>query len=40
LDAGGRSRVARRAVDAELPARWVTADEAYGKDSKFRLWLQ
>jgi SRSO17 transposase len=30
----------RRAIDAGLPARWVTADEAYGKDSKFRLWLQ
>ncbi|SCL23179.1 SRSO17 transposase [Micromonospora rhizosphaerae] len=30
----------RRALDAGLPARWVTADEAYGKDSKFRLWLQ
>jgi SRSO17 transposase len=24
----------------QLPARWVTADEAYGQDSKFRLWLQ
>lgn len=30
----------RRALDAGLLARWVTADEAYGKDSKFRLWLQ
>ncbi|ABP54400.1 IS66 family transposase [Salinispora tropica] len=30
----------RRARDAGLLARWVTADEAYGKDSKFRLWLQ
>ena len=29
-----------RAFDAGLPAQWVTADEAYGKDSKFRLWLQ
>jgi SRSO17 transposase len=29
-----------RALDAGLPARWVTADEAYGQDSKFRLWLQ
>jgi len=30
----------RRALDGGLPARWVTADEAYGKDTKFRLWLQ
>jgi SRSO17 transposase len=30
----------RRAIDAGLPAQWVTADDAYGKDSKFRLWLQ
>ncbi|GAB3853129.1 hypothetical protein GCM10027610_082570 [Dactylosporangium cerinum] len=29
-----------RAVDAGLPAKWVTGDEAYGKDGKFRLWLQ
>ena len=29
-----------RAFDAGPPAQWVTADEAYGKDSKFRLWLQ
>lgn len=29
-----------RALDADLPARWVTADEAYGQDSKFRTWLQ
>jgi SRSO17 transposase len=29
-----------RAIDAGLPARWVTADEAYGRDAKFRLWLQ
>jgi SRSO17 transposase len=29
-----------RALDAGLPAKWVTADEAYGKDSKFRLGLQ
>jgi SRSO17 transposase len=25
-----------RALDAGVPARWVTADEAYGQDSKFR----
>ena len=25
-----------RALDAGMPARWVTADEAYGQDSKFR----
>src|SRR4051794_17295090 len=29
-----------RALDSGMPAKWVTADEAYGKDSKFRLGLQ
>ncbi|WP_433264275.1 IS701 family transposase [Actinosynnema sp. CS-041913] len=29
-----------RALDAGVPARWVTADEAYGGDSKFRTWLE
>ncbi len=29
-----------RALDADVPAKWVTADEAYGKDSKFRVALQ
>lgn len=29
-----------RALDAGMPAGWVTADEAYGQDSKFRLGLQ
>jgi SRSO17 transposase len=29
-----------RALHGGLPARWVTADEAYGKDGKFRAWLQ
>lgn len=29
-----------RAIDGGMPAKWVTADEAYGKDSKFRLRLQ
>jgi SRSO17 transposase len=29
-----------RAVEAGLPARWATADEAYGQDSKFRAGLQ
>ncbi|MFD9614890.1 IS701 family transposase [Streptomyces sp. NPDC059083] len=29
-----------RALDAGVPARWVTADEAYGQDSKFRSWLE
>jgi SRSO17 transposase len=34
-------RMLGRALDAGvLPARWVTADEAYGQDSKFRAWLQ
>ncbi|MFI1996271.1 IS701 family transposase [Actinoplanes sp. NPDC020271] len=29
-----------RALDAGMPAGWVTADEAYGGDSKFRIALQ
>ncbi len=29
-----------RALDAGVPAPWVTADEAYGKDHKFRAWLE
>ena len=29
-----------RALDAGVPAAWVTADEAYGKDGKFRSWLE
>jgi SRSO17 transposase len=29
-----------RAVDAGVPFGWVTADEAYGSDTKFRLWLE
>ena len=29
-----------RALDAGVPATWVTADEAYGGDSKFRHWLE
>jgi SRSO17 transposase len=29
-----------RALDAGVPATWVTADEAYGKDHKFRTWLE
>jgi SRSO17 transposase len=33
-------RMLQRALDADIPASWVTADEAYGQDSKFRLWLQ
>lgn len=28
-----------RALDAGVPAAWVTADEAYGKDHQFRAWL-
>ncbi|MGW4095011.1 IS701 family transposase [Nocardia sp. NPDC004750] len=31
--------VLARALDAGVPARWVTADEAYGGDGKFRAWL-
>jgi SRSO17 transposase len=29
-----------RALDAGVPASWVTADEAYGRDGKFRGWLE
>jgi SRSO17 transposase len=29
-----------RALDAGMPASWVTADEAYGKDSSFRDFLE
>jgi SRSO17 transposase len=29
-----------RALDAGVPAGWATADEAYGKDCKFRTWLE
>jgi SRSO17 transposase len=28
------------ALDAGVPAAWVTADEAYGKDGRFRDWLE
>jgi SRSO17 transposase len=27
-----------RALDAGIPAQWITADEAYGQDSKFRMF--
>jgi SRSO17 transposase len=29
-----------RAVDAQVPARWVTADEVYGGDARLRAWLE
>nr|WP_245992972.1 transposase [Prauserella muralis] len=29
-----------RAFAAGVPARWVTADEAYGQDHKFRSWME
>jgi SRSO17 transposase len=29
-----------RAVDAGVPARWATADEAYGQDHKFRIFCE
>jgi len=29
-----------RALDAGMPAAWVTAGEAYGRDGKFRAWLE
>ncbi|NNH73218.1 IS701 family transposase [Nocardia uniformis] len=33
-------RMLARALETGVPARWVTADEAYGGDSKFRRWLE
>lgn len=33
------TRMLSRALDAGAPAAWVTADEAYGHDSKFRRFL-
>jgi SRSO17 transposase len=33
-------RMITRAVEAEVPFGWVTADEAYGVDTKFRMWLE
>lgn len=33
-------RMLQRAFEAGLPASWVTADEIYGNDAKFRLMLQ
>jgi SRSO17 transposase len=29
-----------RAVDAQMPAGWVTADEVYGGDARLRAWLE
>jgi SRSO17 transposase len=29
-----------RALDGGVPAAWATADEAYGRDQKFRAWLE
>jgi SRSO17 transposase len=29
-----------RALDAGVPASWVTADEAYGQDPALRVWLE
>lgn len=29
-----------RALEAKVPASWLTADEVYGRDGKFRHWLE
>ena len=29
-----------RALDAGVPAQWVTGDEVYGGDRRLRLWLE
>jgi SRSO17 transposase len=33
-------RMIERAVEAGVPFGWVTADEVYGNDTMFRLWLE
>lgn len=33
-------RMIERALVAGVPFAWVTADELYGQDTKFRLWLE
>lgn len=33
-------RMISRAVEAGVPFGWVTGDEAYGVDTKFRMWLE
>lgn len=33
-------RMIQRALAANVPFGWVTADELYGQDTKFRLWLE
>jgi SRSO17 transposase len=33
-------RMLTRTLEAGLPARWVTADEVYGSDARFRAFLQ
>lgn len=33
-------RMLSDAFEAEVPAKWVTADEVYGNDGKLRRWLQ
>lgn len=30
----------QRAIDAQVPFAWVTADEAYGQVKHFRVWLE
>ena len=29
-----------RAVDAQVPAGWLTADEVYGGDARLHAWLE
>src|SRR5215831_9495509 len=33
-------RMLERALDADVPARWVTGDSVYGSDSQFRHFLE
>jgi SRSO17 transposase len=33
-------RMLERALDADVPARWVTGDEVYGSDRQLRVWLE
>lgn len=33
-------KMLERALEAEVPCRWVTADEIYGGDRRLRIWLE
>ena len=33
-------KMLERALEAEVPCKWVTADEVYGGDRRLRIWLE